>query len=99
MASDAEREDRAALDVKYDTQIALDHHGMHKVHASKLEVILNRASAWTLVVGRRAVKNPVGCLSGAKSCLMIFLELTGSFGSVPPRLRPRGTPLRMTPKF
>ena len=64
-----------------------------------MEVILNGASAWAKVVGRHAVKNPVEYLSGVPSCPMILRELTGSFDSVPPRLRPRGTPLRMTTLF
>ena len=62
----------------------------------KNEVILNGASAWALAVGRRAVKNPVECLNNVRSCPNVLRELTGFFDSVPPRLRPRGTPLRMT---
>ena len=62
----------------------------------KSEVILNGASAWASAVGRCAVKDPVECLQDVRSRLNTFSELTGSFDSAPPRLRPRGAPLRMT---
>ena len=78
----------------------------------KNEVILNGASAWALAVGRRAVKsrakrdsrgrrrgNPVECLNSVRSFRDVLRELTGFFDSVPPRLRPRGAPLRMTREF
>ena len=76
----------------------------------KNEVILNGASAWALVVGRRAVKNPVEWRNNVRSCPNLLRALTGLprlrprlsrcarlFDSVPPHLRPCGTPLRMTP--
>ena len=67
------------------------------------------ASARAKAVGRRAVKNraeresrgrrrgnPAECRNDVRSCSLILRGLTGSFDSVPPRLRPRGTALRMT---
>ena len=62
----------------------------------KSEVILNEASARAKEAGRCAVKDPVKCPNNVLSCLNPFSELTGSFDSAPPRLRPRGAPLRMT---
>ena len=62
----------------------------------KSEVILNEASARAKAAGRCAVKDPVECLNDVRSCLDTFSEVTGSFDSAPPRLCPRGAPLRMT---
>ena len=63
----------------------------------KTVVILNEAAARALAAGRCAVKNPVESRSDARSSRDVLRVLTGFFDSVPPRLRPRGTALRMTP--
>jgi len=63
-------------------------------------VILRRSDARRAqVAGIAQPKNPVECRNDVRSCLMIFRGLTGSFDSVPPRLRPRSTALRMTSFF
>jgi hypothetical protein len=63
-------------------------------------VILRRSDARRAqVAGIAQPKNPVECRNDVRSCLMILRGLTGSFDSVPPRLRPRSTALRMTAFF
>ena len=63
-------------------------------------VILRRSDARRAqVAGIAQPKNPVECRNDVRSCLMILPGLTGSFDSVPPRLRPRSTALRMTAFF
>ena len=63
-------------------------------------VILRRSDARRAqVAGIAQPKNPVECRNDVRSCLMILPGLTGSFDSVPPRLRPRSTALRMTSFF
>ena len=62
----------------------------------KSGVILNGAAARAKAAGRCAVKDPVESWNDLRPCLNPISALTGSFDSAPPRLCPRGAPLRMT---
>jgi hypothetical protein len=75
-------------------------HFARAIASKKNGVILRRSDARRAqVAGIAQPKNPVECRNDVRSCLMIFRGLTGSFDSVPPRLRPRSTALRMTSSF
>ena len=67
--------------------------GRAQGHRIKIAVILNGVSARAKAAGRRAVKNPVECLNGVRSCPKILSQTHGilRFRAAPPLPARRST--------